>query len=317
MMSAIRTVSLALVVVVLAADSLQAQDQVASAKALYASAEYDQALEVLDRLSTGEASDDERQQIDLYRTLCLLAVGRRAEADRAIERIITRAPLYQPGSDLPPRARTAFSDARKRLLPAIVQQQYAEARTAFDRSEFQFAAGAFRRVIDALDDPDMAVAGRQPPLADLRTLAAGFHDLSVKSIPPPPPPPPPAPVAETAKPAAAAPRIFTGEEVGLRPPVAVSQDLPAYPGIVAATGLKGIVEVVIDEGGRVQSVSMIMPVQAIGSAESSGRSVSVASSYQKQVLTAASRWRYEPATMNGVPVPFRKRVQIQIAPPTR
>ena len=234
--------------------------------------EYDQALEVLDRLSTGESSDDERQQIELYRTLCLLAVGRRAEADRAIESIITRAPLYQPGGDLPPRARTAFSDARKRLLPAIVQQQYAEARTAFDRSEFQFAAGAFRRVIDALDDPDMGVAGRQPPLADLRTLAAGFHDLSVKSIPPPPPPPPPAPVAEIAKPVAAPPRILPvrKSDCGSRSPF--HRTCPHIRGSCAATGLKGIVEVVIDEAGRVQSVSMIMPVQASGSAESSGRS---------------------------------------------
>lgn len=160
MMSATRTVFFALVVVLLAADSLQAQEQLASARALYAAAQYDQALEVLNRLSDGESSDPERQQIELYRTLCLFAVGRRADADRAIESIISREPLYQPGSDLPPRARTAFSDAKKRLLPAIVQQQYAEAKSAFERSEFQSAAAAFRRVLDALDDPDMGAAGR-------------------------------------------------------------------------------------------------------------------------------------------------------------
>jgi hypothetical protein len=249
--------------------------------------------------------------------LCLFAVGRRADADRSIETIITRDPLYQPGNDVPPRARTAFSDARKRLLPAIVQQQYAEAKTAFERSEFQSAAAAFRRVIAALDDPDMGVAGGQPPLADLRTLAAGFHDLSVKSIPPPLPPPPPVPAAVAAieTPVASSPRIFTGEEAGVRPPVSISQELPNYPGIVPSTGLKGTVEVVIDKAGHVQSASIVIPMQA--SADSGGRSISVASSYHKLVLAAASRWRFEPATMNGVPVPFRKRVQIQVAPPTR
>ena len=212
--------------------------------------------------------------------------------------------------------RTAFSDARSRLLPAIVQQQYAEAKTAFERSEFQSAAAAFRRILDALDDPDMSVAGRQPPLADLRTLAAGFHDLSVKSIPPPPPPPLPAPVAEIEAPVTSSPRTFTGEEAGVRPPVTISQELPKYPGIVPAAGLRGIVEVVIDQAGRVQSASMFMPVQA--SAQSAGRFISMASSYDKMVLAAASRWRFEPATINGVPVPFRKRVQIQeFAQPTR
>src|SRR5687768_17452618 len=221
MMTSRCAVSAALVVLLFAAQSVQAQEQLASARALYASAEYDQALEVLNRLSQVTASDQDRQQIELYRTLCLFAVGRRADADRSIESIITRDPLYQPGSDVPPRARTAFSDAKKRLLPAIVQQQYAEAKTAFERSEFQSAAAAFRRVINALDDPDIGMAGRQPPLADLRTLAAGFHDLSVKSIPPPLPPPPPVPavVAAIESPVASSPRIFTGEETGVRNPV--------------------------------------------------------------------------------------------------
>ncbi len=318
MKSGTRIVPFALVAVLLAAQLVEAQDQLASARALYASAEYDQALEVLNRLSDANSSGPERQQIELYRTLCLFAVGRRADADRSIESIITRDPLYRPGSDVPPRAHTAFSDARKRLLPTIVQRQYAEAKTAFERREFESAAAAFRRVIDALDDPDVGVAGRQPPLADLRTLASGFHDLSVKSIPPPLPPPPAPPpaavavaVAET--PAASSPRIFTGEEPGVRPPVSISQELPRYPGIVPATGLKGIVEVVIDKAGQVQAASIVMPMQA--SADSGGRLVSIASSYHKLVLTAASRWRFEPATMSGVPVSFRKRVHIQVAPP--
>jgi hypothetical protein len=78
--------------------------------------------------------------------------------------------------------------------------------------------------------------------------------------------------------------------------------------------LKGVVEVVIDKAGHVQSASIVTPLQ--GNFES-GRFVAGASSYHTMVLAAASRWRFEPATMNGVPVPFRKRVQILVAPPTR
>ena len=48
MMSVTRTVSSVLVAFLLAADGLQAQQQLASARALYASAEYEQALEVLE-----------------------------------------------------------------------------------------------------------------------------------------------------------------------------------------------------------------------------------------------------------------------------
>ena len=159
-------------------------------------------------------------------------------------------------------------------------------------------------MIDALNDPDMGQAAQQPPLADLRTLAAGFHDLSVKAIPPPPPPPLPAPVA-VVQPAPAVnlpPRIYTGEERGVRPPQTIAQELPKYPGAVPPRGVTGVVEVVINEVGNVESAAMVVPV---------------ANSYDKMVMTAASKWLYAPATMNGTPVKFRKRIQINIAPPSQ
>lgn len=277
----------------------RAQDSLAAARDLYASAQYDEALKLLDRLPEESSSTDERLSIDLYRTLCLLAVGRTGDADRAMEQIIVRDPTFRPGDDLPPRTRAAFSEARRRVLPALVQQQYAEAKSIFDRHEFESAAEAFKLVLDAIADPDLGPIAKQPPLSDVATLAAGFHDLSVKAIPPPPPPPPPpAPAAPVSMP----PRIYGGEEVGVRAPATISQTLPRYPGIVPATGIKGLLEVIIDERGMVESAAMITAVSA---------------AYDKLVLNAAQRWQYSPATMNGTPVKFRKRVQIQIAPPSR
>jgi hypothetical protein len=310
-----RFVVSALAFVLLSGWSLQAQEQLASARALYASAEYDNALEVLDRLSGATASPRERQEIDLYRTLCLFAVGRRTDADLAIEGMITRDPLYQPGNELPPRAQTAFNDAKRRLLPVIVQNQYAEAKTAFDRSEFQIAADIFRRVIDMLEHSDMGVAGRQPPLSDLRTLALGFHDLSVKSIPPPAPAPAAVPEPEPAPEPVAAPRTYTGDEAGVRMPVAIAQELPKYPGMVPAGGLRGIVEVIIDTQGQVEAAAIIEPLH--GSVDDGVRALVNASAYHKLVLAAAKRWQFAPATFNGAPVPFRKRVQINIVPTAR
>jgi TonB family protein len=289
-------VLVSLVGVLLVAGPLHAQDRIAAARELYASAQYDEALEVLGRLSA-EAPSTDRQAIDLYRTLCLFAVGRRDEADRTIEAIIARDPLYRPGNDLSPRTQTAFSDARKRLLPAIVQQQYGEAKGAFDRKEYEAAAAAFKRVLAALDDRDIGPAAQKPPLSDLRTLAAGFHDLSVNAIPPPPPPPPaPAPAAVKL-----APKIYNGDEARVRPPVTIAQALPKYPGPVPVTGFKGLVEVVINEAGAVESAAMVVPV---------------GNAYDKLLLAAASRWQFAPAMADGAPVKFRKRVQVNIAPPS-
>ncbi len=295
----VRRLALAVLFGVLTAPPLHAQDPLSAARDLYASAQYDEALNVLDRLSDGAPPKDQRQSIDLYRSLCLLAVGRRDDADRAIEAIIARDPLYRPDADLPPRTRSAFSEVKKRVLPSVVQQRYDEAKGTFERGEFETAAAAFKRVLEALDDPDISMAASQPPLSDLRTLATGFHNLSLKSIPPPPPPPPAAPAPEP--PVNLPPRIYTGEDAGVRAPVTVTQEMPRYPGVVRSEGIKGVIEVVIDEKGTVESATMV---------------VAVASSYDKLVLAAVNKWQYQPATLNGVPVKFRKRVQINIAPPT-
>jgi TonB family protein len=100
----------------------------------------------------------------------------------------------------------------------------------------------------------------------------------------------------------APPRIYTGEEAGVRAPVTIVQDLPRFPNIVPPGGIKGVVEIVIGEHGRVESATMVVPV---------------ASSYDKLVLSAANNWQFRPALRNGAPVKFRKRIQINIAPPAR
>ena len=63
--------------------SVHAQSLMA-ARELYASAEYTDALSMLDALAVRDHSQDDRRAIELYRTLCFLAVGRRADADKAI-----------------------------------------------------------------------------------------------------------------------------------------------------------------------------------------------------------------------------------------
>ena len=84
------------------------------------------------------------------------------------------------------------------MLPAIVQQKYAQAKTAFDHKDYVAAEAGFTEVIKALGDPDLGTAASQPPLSDMGTLASGFKELSVREIaraaaeaPPPSPQPKP------------------------------------------------------------------------------------------------------------------------------
>jgi TonB family protein len=285
------------VLLALSAAGASAQDgDLTAARDLYASAAYDDALVVLNRLRSADHPASQSRAIEQYRAFCLLALGRSADAEQAIEAVVAAEPSFQPGdSDASPRIRQAFTSVRRRMLPSIIQQKYAAAKASFDRREFAAAADGFTQVLNALGDPDLAVEAKQSPLSDLRTLAGGFHELAAKASAPPPPPPAPVVVAAAPVPPPP-PRIYTGNESGITLPVVVNQTLPAFPGQVIIPR-NGKLEVVIDETGAVESAIM---------------TASVSPNYDVMVLAAAKNWRYRPATVNGVAVKFRKTVQITI-----
>src|SRR5436309_6531390 len=98
------------------------QDAINAARDLYASAAYEDALAVLNRVGQATRSPEEARAISQYRAFCLLALGRTSEAERAIEAVISREPTYRPAAnDASPRMRAAFTDVRRRMLPAIIQ----------------------------------------------------------------------------------------------------------------------------------------------------------------------------------------------------
>src|SRR6185436_4221065 len=273
------------------------RDVVTTARDLYASARYDEALAVLNdvRPADGAAATVDRKSIEQYRSLCLLALGRGSEAESAIAAVVTADPTYLPGeSDASPRVRTAFSDVRRRLLPEIATSRYTQAKADFDRKNYPVAADKFRQVITLIEDPDMG--GKLP---DLRTLATGFMDLAVAAMAPPPEPPKPQP-APAATPAPAAPnRIYTMLDKAVTPAVVIRQDMPRLmPNIKQAAKDTGIVEVVIDEQGRVTFVAIRQPVHPV---------------FDADLMTAAREWRYQPATLGGKPVKYRKMIQINIS----
>lgn len=278
--------------------ALHAEDSVAAAKDLYTAANYEDALVVLNRLDSSSGQPADRMAINQYRAFCLLALGRMVEAERAIEAVLSVDLLYRPvDADMSPRLRAAFAGVRQRILPAIVQQEYGRAKSAFDKQEYAAAIAQFDRVLRALGSPDLGAIGENPPLSDLRTLASGFRDLSVKAMAPPPPPPqpvaPPAPVAFVPSKG-----IYVGSEKGIMPPVIVRQTLPSFPRDLMARR-DGVLEVVISETGMVETAVM---------------RTSINPRYDQTVLSAAKGWKYAPATVNGMPVKFRKLIAITVKP---
>jgi len=273
------------------------RDVVGAARDLYASARYDEALAVLNDLRPADASNavSDRKSIEQYRSLCLLALGRGSEAESAIAAVVTADPSYLPGdAEASPRVRTAFSDVRKRLLPEIATTRYAEAKASFDRKDHATAAQQFRLVIKLLEDPDMG--GKLP---DMRTLANGFLDLAVAATAPPPapkptvvtPPPPPVPQSDPA-------RIYTMLDKEVLPPVVIRQGMPSLtPAMKSQARDRGVIEVVIDEQGRVSFAAVRSSVHPM---------------FDSELLSTARDWRYQPATFQGKPVKYRKMIQINI-----
>lgn len=290
---------------VLMVGAASAQDSVNTARDLYTAAAYEDALVVLNRLRARHGAEDETRTIEQYRAFCLLALGRAQEAEQTIEGIVAAQPLYFPSSaDVSPRVRSTFAEVRRRMLPGIVHQKYAQAKVAYDQKDFVAAEAGFKQVLDVLADPDVGPAATQPPLSDLRTLTTGFHELSAAAAAPPPPPPPPPPLPPppapepVAVPVPAVPKIYSAGDAKVVPPVAINQVLPQYRRD-GFPGSQGVLEVVINERGEVESAVM---------------RVSVKTTYDGLAVAAAKTWRYTAATVDGAPVKFRRLIQVNLDP---
>ena len=275
------------------------RDVVGAARDLYASARYDEALAMLNDLRPADTSIAvaDRKSIEQYRSLCLLALGRGTEAESAIAAVVLADPSYQPGeAEASPRVRAAFTDVRRRLLPEIASTRYAEAKSSFDRKDHALAVQQFRQTIALLDDPDMG--GK---LADFRTLTAGFLDLALAAMAPPPAPPKPqvAAVPEPApQPKPDPNRIYTMLDREVTAPGIVRQEMPRLsPAMKTQAKDRGVIEIVIDELGRVSFAAIRASVQPMFDAE---------------LLSAARDWKYQPATFAGRPVKYRKMIQINV-----
>jgi len=287
-----------------------AQDPLVAARDLYRAAEYEGALARLNTLRASARAAGDTKFIEQYRALCLLALGRTTEAERAIEAVVTSSPTYRPtDTEESPRIRAAFREVRQRVLPQIIQQQYTDARAAFDRGDSIVASAKFQQVLDLLADADVAAVAGQPPLSEIRTLATEFRDLSSKttaqkSVAAPaavapvvreaaPSTPTPGPRGPAASPPGAG--IYSMQDSDVVAPVVVRESWAALSDVFAIR--TGVVTLLINELGDVDSVTMTVPVNPV---------------YDRLALATAKNWKYRPATVNGVPVKFRRVVLLDL-----
>lgn len=272
-------------------------DSIDAARELYAAAEYERALALLDDLRVADLDSGDTSSIEQYRAFCLLALGRAAEAEQAISTLVIADPSFQPAdSHASPRVRTAFRDVRRRVLPDLIQRRYEAAKAAYDRKSYPEALLRFDDVLKMMEDPDAQDPAAMTVLADLRVLAGGFRDLASAAVAPPLPPAPA--IVAPPKPIFPVRSVYSAEDADVVAPVSVRQVIPPFP-LPSMGAKRGLVEVVINEKGSVENVTV---------------RASLGERYDRTLLDAARQWKYQPATRGGLPVKYRKTVQVTVAP---
>jgi len=256
----------------------------AAVRALYASAAYEEAL---NRLTVAEASADPIDVAQL-RALCWIGLGNLDEAERVLESLVWRAPEYViSDSDVSPRLVSLFRDVRRRLLPTVAADLLAGATTLYEKGQFVAASGRLDELF-ALIASEETAAGSNPDgridLTALRVVADGLRDL-VK--------------AEVSRlPDAPEPVVFSSADRDVISPVEISRAMPHWtpPRESVPPGLyQGLLEVVINEQGRVESPVMRRPVHP---------------TYDRILLAATADWRFQPAVKDGEAVRYRKFFEI-------
>lgn len=304
---------LTLISAVGAARPAAAQTPLEAATALYASADYEDALDALDKLSAAGASPVDGASVDHLRMLCLLALGRTADAEQAIVSLLDQQPTYRLNdNDAAPRVLRLFTEVRRRTLPDVVRRRYREAKRLYDAKQHEQAATAFAVVRDLLAEPDLATS-TDATLEDLSHLANGFADLNraaldaearqaaaARAAAPAPAQAQAQAAVTSVPPADLAKQIFDASDTDVTPPVIEHQDIsrwvPAMPKPRPGTTL-GSIEVVIDESGAVIDAAI---------------RASVSRFYDNVLIESSKLWRYRPATRQGRPVTYRRVIAVVV-----
>lgn len=280
-----------------------AQTDLNEAKTQYEEAAYEEALTTLTKTSATTPAD--KVQVEQYRALCLIALGRLAEAERAVVAMVDADPTYVPPSTVAsPRVLTMVADIRKKELPGVSRRVLDSGRAAFEAKNNTLAQRQFDLLLKLLDDP--AMEGRSER-EDLRALAKGYSTLLV-AAPVAPAAPAGAPSgarsntpASGEKPAASPPAAPTTASA-FTPAVVIQETLPVWtppnPSI-ARNEYSGAVKVRIGTDGRVKAVTIDQPSHP---------------AYDANLVRVARSWLYKPASQNGTPIESERVIAVRLRP---
>ena len=315
-------------------------------RALYASADYDGALRLLAKANP----DDDVVRVEEYRALCLMALGRTTEAERSIEQIFARQPMYALDPlEASPRMVALVAAVRQRLLPVLARNLYGLARKNLEHREYAAAVAQLTEMLAVVE-----AAGPEAGLEDLRILGGGFLELARGELAGATSPAAAATPATLALPPAASPSAGLEREVSSVLPTAVySEFLKLADGQSAAARVPAPVTTsaeadaaplqvrpdVYSDADRIQPpvpVQREVPrwtppneaarlgthrgqvelvVDESGAVESASIAKSIHPAYDASLLEAARKWRYRPATRSGQRVRYRLLTEVVLRPP--
>jgi protein TonB len=235
-------------------------------------------------------------QLEQYRALCLIALGRISEAERAVAALVDADPTYVPPSSVAsPRVLAMIAEIRRKELPGVARRVLDSGRAAYEAKDIPRAQRQFDLLLKLLDDPIME--GR-PEREDLLAVARGFSTLLVAA---------PAPRPETERPAAppaaaagtppAAPAVST-----FVPASVIQESLPIWTPpnpAVARNEYNGAVKVRIGTDGRVKAATIDRPTHP---------------AYDTALLNTARSWLYKPAMQNGTPIESERVIAVRLRP---
>jgi tetratricopeptide (TPR) repeat protein len=269
------------------------QTDLTEARTQYEEAAYEDALATLTKASASTPAD--RVQLEQYRALCLIALGRLVEAERAVASMVEADPTYVPPSTVAsPRVLSMVADIRRKELPGVSRRILDSGRASFEAKNTAQAQRQFDLLLKLLDDP--AMEGR-PEREDLRALAKGYATLLVAA--PPPPVRPTAPVANEKPPVSPTP---ASPSAAFTPAVVIQEALPVWTPpnpAIARNEYTGAVKVRIGTDGRVKAVTIDQPSHP---------------AYDANLIRVARTWTYTPASQNGTPIESERVIAVRLRP---
>ena len=115
-----------------------AQSDLSEAKTQYEEAAYEDALTTLTKASASTPAD--RVQLEQYRALCLIALGRLPEAERAVAALVDADPMYVPPTSVAsPRVLAMVAEIRRKELPGVTRRVLDSGRAAYEAKNFSLA----------------------------------------------------------------------------------------------------------------------------------------------------------------------------------